>query len=134
MYIYIYIYIVVQRHGVGCNLRRRTYRAETHQVVWRAAFAAGLHDQGSRKRIVCFTDTSSYRRTWPDHRQGSSSNFSIRAFRLKLFIRVFELVLLLILDKQFPVEQFEEGVRKTGQRRGKRDTQCSASYPLPRSL
>ena len=41
----------------------------------------------------------------------SSSNFSIRAFRARISkFELFELVLLLKLDKQLPVERFEAAV------------------------
>ena len=44
----------------------------------------------------------------------SSSNFSIRAFRAQTSqFELFELILLLKLDKRFPVEQFEPRVSQS---------------------
>ena len=47
---------------------------------------------------------------WYGWKPSSSSNFSFELFELNFSIRVFELILLLKLDKRFPVEQFEATV------------------------
>lgn len=51
--------VSVKKHSSG-EENPLEERLSEHQIKgWRAVFAAGLHDQGSRERIICFTDTGS---------------------------------------------------------------------------
>ena len=57
--------------------------------------------------VICGLDVVRKGR-WYGWKPSSSSSFSIRAFRSQISqFELFELILLLNLDKQFPVEQFE---------------------------
>ena len=91
MYIYIYICIYICIYMYNCMLMLESNHLKSRILVRRSAIPACFRKGGCNG--------------W---KPPSSSIFSIRAFRAQICrFELFELVLLLKLDKQFPVERFE---------------------------